>query len=173
VNAALTPIVPEPSSPGVQICTDPESSERCLRARVAFAPGDVLVSFGARMTHLEPARLTVQVDERCHIELDPSWLSYLEHGCAPNVALDLTGGTSGRVVCLLPIAVGDVLTYFYPSTEWDMAAPFVCRCGAAACLGVVTGAARLALDAPEVLRRHWLAPHIVRRLPEMSVRLAG
>ena len=35
------------------------------------------------------------------------------------------------------------LVYFYPSTEWHMAQPFFCACGASDCLGRIDGAARL------------------------------
>ncbi|MFO0746292.1 MAG: SET domain-containing protein-lysine N-methyltransferase [Myxococcota bacterium] len=110
------------------------------------------------MVHLQPERLTVQVEDDYHIELDPTWLRFLEHSCAPNVALDMP---TGRVVALRAIAPGEVLAYFYPSTEWEMAAPFVCRCGSPECLGTIAGASRLPLSA---LTGRWLAPHIARRL---------
>ena len=35
---------------------------------------------------------------------------------------------------------GDELTFFYPSTEWEMVHPFQCECGAADCLKWITGA---------------------------------
>ena len=38
------------------------------------------------------------------------------------------------------IAAGEELTYFYPSTEWEMDRPFRCLCGAPDCVGVVSGA---------------------------------
>lgn len=170
MKATLNPLVLEATDPAFQIVMDPESQERCVRTRQPFAPGDVLATFAAKHTHPEPARLTVQVDDGQHIELDPSWLRFLEHACAPNVALDVVNGC---VIAVRPIAVGEVLAYFYPSTEWEMAAPFVCRCGAPECLGVVTGAARIASERPHVLARHWLAPHVARRLEGVSVRLAG
>jgi hypothetical protein len=33
------------------------------------------------------------------------------------------------------IEVGQELTFFYPSTEWDMAQGFECICGTATCRG--------------------------------------
>ena len=36
-----------------------------------------------------------------------------------------------RLTALRPISEGDELTFFYPSTEWAMAEPFECGCGAA------------------------------------------
>ena len=35
---------------------------------------------------------------------------------------------------------GDELTFFYPSTEWDMAQGFDCFCGAKTCRGFISGA---------------------------------
>lgn len=148
---------------------DPGSGERCLRARLAFAAGEVLATFTAKASHAEPARMTVQVDDLRHIELEPSWLRFLEHSCAPNVGLDVL---TGSVIALRPIAVGEVLAYFYPATEWDMAEPFACRCASPDCLGIVTGAALIVRDRPHVLARHWLAPHIARRLAETSTTVA-
>jgi hypothetical protein len=55
------------------------------------------------------------------------------------------------------IAAGEELTYFYPSTEWDMAQPFVCLCGAPQCIRLVVGAKYLPLD---VLSRYLINRHI-------------
>lgn len=39
-----------------------------------------------------------------------------------------------KAVALRDIKAGDVLEFFYPSTEWNMAQPFDCSCGAKVCL---------------------------------------
>jgi len=44
---------------------------------------------------------------------------------------------------LQDLTKGDELTFFYPSTEWDMAQPFVCNCGNATCLQLINGASHL------------------------------
>ena len=44
------------------------------------------------------------------------------------------------------LAEGTELTFFYPSTEWDMAQPFECWCGAGNCLKLVRGAKYLTAD---------------------------
>jgi len=41
------------------------------------------------------------------------------------------------------IREGQELTYFYPSTEWEMAQPFECYCGEVACKGLIDGAGRM------------------------------
>ncbi len=47
--------------------------------------------------------------------------------------LSLLAGPTG-------IQPGDELTFFYPYTEWAMAQPFDCFCGAATCRGRIAGA---------------------------------
>ena len=77
-----------------------------------------------------------------------------------------------RVVDDRPLRVGDELTFFYPSTEWEMDRPFRCRCGAGEgkCLGWIDGAKVLAsrgrMDRDgmgrrkNVLEGYWLNGHV-------------
>lgn len=58
-----------------------------------------------------------------------------------------------------PMAAGDELTFFYPSTQWSMEEPFECRCAAATCLGIARGAKHLPA---EVRERYEFNAHIVR-----------
>lgn len=64
----------------------------------------------------------------------------VNHSCNPNVAFDLSSTYSpdsdeGSTWCLKslsrPIKAGEPLTFFYPSTEWDMDRGFDCACGEA------------------------------------------
>jgi len=75
-------------------------------------------------------------------------LRYVNHSCDPNVALDLGSPDRAkwRMVALKRIAVGDPVTYFYPSTEWLMDQPFDCTCGAPSCLRRIEGAAVLSKE---------------------------
>lgn len=60
---------------------------------------------------------------------------------------------------------GDELSFFYPSTEWDMAQPFECLCGSKECRGTISGAK----DMPaEVLKNYWLSSHIRELLEEKA-----
>lgn len=56
----------------------------------------------------------------------------INHSCAPNVFFNTS---TFNLECLRPVAVGEELCFFYPSTEWDMDSPFECLCGAPRCLG--------------------------------------
>jgi hypothetical protein len=63
----------------------------------------------------------------------------------------------GRVAVVEDVRPGDELTFFYPATEWDMAVPFDCTCGAPECLGRIAGAKHLPRD---LLSRYRLARHV-------------
>lgn len=64
-----------------------------------------------------------------------------------------------RVVDDKPLKKGDDVTFFYPSSEWNMQQPFECNCGSDACLGLVQGAKYLD---EALLKKHWLNSHIER-----------
>jgi hypothetical protein len=151
--AASAPVRPDPR---FKIDVHEGLGQQCLRSRVQFGAGEVLVRFRAASVRERPSRVTVQVSEREHIELFPAFLSFVNHGCEPNVAFDVVGWA---LIALSPIAPGDELTFFYPSTEWSMASPFDCRCRSPRCLGRVSGASQMP---PRALAEHRLAPHVER-----------
>ncbi|MGK7904081.1 MAG: SET domain-containing protein-lysine N-methyltransferase [Hormoscilla sp.] len=65
--------------------------------------------------------------------LDPDFLQYINHSCAPNVFFD----TSDLFLrALSKIEIGEELTFFYPSTEWSMDRQFDCLCQSKDCLVV-------------------------------------
>jgi hypothetical protein len=105
-------------------------------------------------------RFTVQSGATTHLAgIGP--LTFMNHSCAPNVFIDTVDMT---VTAIRDIAAGEELSFFYPSTEWQMAEPFECQCGATACIGRVAGADSLPDD---VLSRYVLNQHIqaLRRAP--------
>lgn len=100
----------------------------------------------------EPTQYSIQVGASTHI--DGPGTRYLNHSCDPNVFVD---AQSLSVVTLRPVSAGTPLCFFYPSTEWRMAAPFRCGCGTPRCIGTVAGAAG---TPQEVLSRYRLNRHI-------------
>jgi hypothetical protein len=100
-----------------------------------------------------PTYQTVQVGFARHA-LSLGVLTFINHSCHPNVIVD-----TSRMVCWATrdIAKGEELSYFYPSTEWVMARPFLCLCGAANCIRIVAGARQLSTD---VLARYFINEHI-------------
>eukprot|EP00798_Chlamydomonas_sp_ICE-L_P016717 gene16717-22986_t len=60
------------------------------------------------------------------------------------------------------------VTFFYPSTEWDLGRPFTCSCGASNCLGRIEGARS---TDRQLLQNYRLNNHILNQLdvsPEAS-----
>lgn len=119
-------------------------------------------SLFAKITTATPgpkAYTSVQTGRDTHIELN-SDLVFINHSCAPSLVFDMHA-MEVRVVDNRPLQKGDVLSFFYPSTEWEMAQPFECMCGAAGdgvCKRWIRGAKDMS-DAE--LEGYWLNPHIV------------
>lgn len=109
-----------------------------------YQPGEVIASFSAGTISAEPTYLTVQVGVAKHITLQPEFLQYINHSCDPNVFFDTT---TMELVALKELAEEEELTFFYPSTEWEMTQSFNCYCGSHNCLGEIKGAAFLSKEA--------------------------
>lgn len=120
----------------------------------------------ARITKPTPAIIaysSVQVSRDLHIELNCD-LVYINHSCKPTLVFDMARWEV-RVNPDLEggLKEGDELTFFYPSTEWDMAQPFECLCGSEVCRGRITGARDMS---ESVLGEYWLNRHVEEMLEE-------
>jgi hypothetical protein len=91
----------------------------------------------------------------------------MNHSCEPTVIVDVT---KWEVRAAVPIKKGTPLTFFYPSTEWDMAQPFKCSCGAKECLGTISGAKHIPRH---VLRKYLLNQHIKQFLYDSAASRMG
>lgn len=141
-----------------EIRIDARYNSRSLYSRKDFATGDVIATFGAKETFSSPTYLTVQVGDDEHIELLPEYLECINHSCDPNCFFDTT---TLELVALKDISVDEELTFFYPSTEWDMDQAFKCVCGSKNCIGLVKGARYLS---PENIARYRFTDFIAGRL---------
>ena len=65
---------------------------------------------------------------------------YLNHSCQPNGYINTAELT---FVALRKIRKGEECTFNYLTTEFEMAVPFTCRCGAVECFGLIQGSAHL------------------------------
>ena len=119
------------------------SSQKSLHAVNSFYPGDVICKFGAAITQDFATYLTVQTGAHRHIMLMPEFLQYINHSCAPNVFFNTS---TMELVCISAVQPGEEFTFFYPSTEWEMAQPFVCNCGSKGCLQLINGASHLSVE---------------------------
>ena len=140
------------------------NDQNALFALQSFQPGEMIAEFWAGTIAAEPTYLTVQIDIDKHITLQPEFLQYINHSCEPNVFFDTT---NMRVVALRPIAAGEEMTFFYPSTEWQMTQSFNCYCGSPHCLGDIRGAAYLN---EEVWKRYRLSDFIQQQLVKRATR---
>ncbi|KAI9848478.1 MAG: hypothetical protein M1838_000522 [Thelocarpon superellum] len=153
---AQTVAVGSPSHPSlIEVIRRPGAFTSGAFSLVSLPPGALF----ARITTATPAPAkaytSVQISPTEHVELN-SDLVYCNHSCEPTVVFDMSQ-MAVRVVPDRPLKIGDPLTFFYPSTEWNMAQPFTCTCGTVACKGWIQGAERMP---QEVLDAYWLNPHI-------------
>ena len=110
---------------------------------------------------------SVQNSSTSSIELN-SDLMYCNHSCQPSLVFDMEN-LQVRVADDRPIEVGDELTFFYPSTEWDMVQPFRCSCTApnGVCQVWISGARDMDRAG---LTRYWLNRHVHELLAESEAR---
>jgi len=107
-----------------------------------------------------------QVDLVRHVE-ELDILAFLNHSCNPTCIIK---GADMAVYAARDIAVSEELTFFYPSTEWHMAQPFVCGCGSKNCVRVVSGAKHLPLD---TLSKFYINAHILQLMFDQPIQLVS
>jgi hypothetical protein len=136
-----------------------ENKFRSLITKQEYRKGDVICEMPSENIMDKPNRFTVQIGRSLHTHVGK--LAALNHSCDPNVILD----TENMVmVARRDISKGEELSFFYPSTEWEMNAPFICLCGSSNCIHVVAGARFLPLS---TLEYHYLNPHIREMMIEL------
>jgi len=151
------PYKPSHSDVG-RIDSQPGQFQSSFKATQAFHKDDKLCIISGASDSTK-AYTSVQYGIDKHIELN-SDLAYINHSCCPNTAfiLEPDRKKGWHLKALSDIAIGDELTSFYPSTEWEMNQPFACKCRSKICLRVISGAKDLPLE--EVEARGYVAPHI-------------
>lgn len=134
--------------------TQPDS----IVSRVSLPAGSLFTPITTATEVGQKKWSTVQVSQDKHVELN-SALVYMNHSCRPSLEID-TGLMEVRVAKDRDLQIGDELTFFYPSTEWQMDKPFVCLCAAGSgCLGTVSGAADIEAQR---LKNWFVNEHIVK-----------
>lgn len=134
------------------------TNQKSLHALVPFKKGDLVSNFSAGAVYTTPNYLTVQRDVSEHITLMPQFLQYINHSCSPNVFFDTF---SMEVIALKDIEQNEEFSFFYPSTEIDMAQPFICYCGSKDCLQNIKGAKYIP---GEILKKYRLTDFIQQQL---------
>ena len=136
-----------------------ENKFRSLITKQAYRKGEVICDIPTAKVIDSANRYTVQIGRDRHTEVGK--LSALNHSCDPNVILDTE---NLKMVARRDIEEGEELSFFYPSTEWEMDAPFICLCGSTNCIHVVAGARFLPLS---TLENHYLNRHIREMMIEL------
>lgn len=108
----------------------------------------------------QPSSQTIQVGAQEHMEV--GIVEAAAHSCAPSCVVEVARDADGpflRVRALRDLPAGSEVSYNYLTTEYDMYAPFPCRCGAAGCFGAIAGFRYLPMTRRLMLLRN-LAPHL-------------
>ncbi|WVQ73055.1 hypothetical protein IAR50_002618 [Cryptococcus sp. DSM 104548] len=140
-----------------------EYASRLVAVR-EYKPGEVITPLTNISLAPEKAYSSVQFGPgpRDHLELN-SDLLFMNHSCSPTAEVHLPADQSQWAVHASSngdgIKKGDALTFFYPSTEWDMAQGFECACGSDNCLGQINGAKHVSLE--ELKKRSFINEHIL------------
>lgn len=141
-----------------EVREDAASLAKSLHSIISFREGDIICDFGAAAILKTPTYLTVQTGAQEHIHLKPEFLKFTNHSCDPNVFFDTQ---VMQLIAVKNIEPGDEFSFFYPSTEWDMAQPFECLCGSEKCLKNISGASNMPAD---VLNNYRLTGFIQHQL---------
>lgn len=126
----------------------------------AFVKGQLIYKINDYRLTDKPTYRSIQIASGQHIE-DIGIIVYLNHSCDPSTIVDTTTLT---IRAARNLAAGEELTFFYPSTEWDMDRPFVCLCGSPGCVRLVAGARYLSV---ETLARYYINQHVRAAISEM------
>ncbi|KAF4595174.1 galactose-proton symport [Ophiocordyceps camponoti-floridani] len=109
-----------------------------------------------------PTYSTTQAGKNLHLELNSN-IHFVNHSCVPTLEWDMER-MEMRVNRDRDLKKGDMLSFFYPSTEWILVQPFDCWCGGGdKCFGRVEGAAKMDR---EKLKGYFLNKHIKELLAE-------
>ena len=118
-----------------------------------FAKEDMMTNAAIKLVGVISDRQTmysIQLGKNRHLNLPPGesrklefFWAYLNHSCQPSGYID-TAELTFRA--LREIKRGEECTFNYLTTEYEMAAPFVCRCGAAKCFGLIQGYKHLSAE---------------------------
>ncbi|OTA57873.1 hypothetical protein K449DRAFT_334962 [Hypoxylon sp. EC38] len=163
--APLTPHWDQPSHPDIQdvIINEHEFTSKSL-SKISLPPFGLYakMEFPPCTFASAPTYATVQCGRDKHLNLN-SDLLYINHSCEPSLIFDtanmnIIAGPNG-------LRAGEELTFFYPSTEWEMAQPFDCLCGKPTCRGRISGAKDMTKAELEGV---WLNGHILELLKEQD-----
>ena len=135
----------------------------CARAKEDIPEGAHILNISGAPA-VAPAQNTIQVDAGFHLAADNALWGSIHHSCDPNCAINFNTWT---FYAARPVECGEVLTYNRLTTEWELAAPFRCACGAGDCSGRIAGFKHLPHSRQEELAL-FSSPYLMHRLFELA-----
>lgn len=162
MDSALAPLPRAQTWSSSKIAMRPGADGIGVFAVEAISAGETLLAL-AHVFVEHPERHTIQLDVHLHQAGTGEIDDFLNHACAPNAVLDFE---HLELRAARPIAAGEELSFNYLTSEWDMAAPFACVCGAAGCHGTIRGFRHLSAAQQETLAP-LISPYLRRRLAEL------
>jgi hypothetical protein len=141
-----------------EVVVNEATGQHALHSSAFFEKDQVVTTFSASNIFDEPNYLTIQLNDEQHIALEPQCLQYTNHSCEPNVFFDTT---NMLLIALRDIKPGEEFSFFYPSTEFNMARPFTCLCQTENCLKEISGAFHLSNNE---LKKYRLTDFILKKL---------
>lgn len=109
---------------------------KAVQATRDIEKGQELYSFVGKILE-KPNMFTVQLAENKHIECEGG-PEFTAHSCDPNSLMTFEE-TLTKLIATRPIKTGELISFNYCATEWDMSSPFQCKCGSEQCFGNIRG----------------------------------
>ena len=151
----------------------PSIGKCLLSSRSILKHQTVLQGTGNILNH--PTTYTIQLSETQHCNVQAP-LMYTSHSCQPNTRIVFTPNTISSLSSTISptintkqtnissfsdtiyvnlIAIHDIepktlISFDYCTSEWQMASPFPCNCGAPNCRGIIEGYKHLLYNQPEI-----------------------
>ncbi len=139
-----------------------DSGHRRLMTTEPIASGEEILALGG-VVRATPTRYSIQIGPDRHLD-DMGPVDATNHHCDPSAFIDFSEPERIVLRALCDLAEGDEVSIHYCATEYDMASPFDCHCGAESCLGRVRGYRYVSDEVARDLEP-WLSPALrtVRR----------
>lgn len=134
-----------------------ETGGRCIAANEPIRKGEI-VCYGDSSKINRPIKYSYQIDDNVHL-IGPGGL---DHNCSkPTCGIDRE---TNNFLALRDIESGELLTFNYLSTEYEMNAPFKCVCGESKCFGHIKGFKYLSSEDKEyIYKTIGLSQYLMRK----------
>lgn len=135
---SLTPTWKQPSHPGlIEVVGSHQPFGSCAISLVSLPAGAHFTNImnHSFANHRTYATVQASLDQDINLNSD---LLYINHSCDPTLEFDMSR-FEVRVSRSRALTKGDLLSFFYPSTEYQMTQAFDCHCNTAQCKGRIMG----------------------------------